>query len=161
MIRVTSISFVLRAGVKYTLANKASLAPSDSYRTVQARVDSILYSRLKLAERDLFRRLQALIFRTAGCLNKDQQYPVALVMWQLMRMMSIGASHLSNIVDRFGNNGTLHETRLSSRPQPRHVVSFTDLRLNSLRTSRSPSPLSTTSLIGSSRSLPYIHPAPS
>ena len=103
MLRVASLAFVLRAGVKFTTT---TTQPSPRFRTIQARIDTILYERLKIAERDLFQRLQVLIFRTAGCLNRDQVYPVALAMWQLMRILSIAASHLSNIVERFQSKGT-------------------------------------------------------
>ena len=105
MLRAASLAFVLRAGVKYTMPENSATLPSPHFRTIQARIDSILYARLKVAERDLFSRLQIIIFRTAGCLGKDQIYPVALVMFQLMRMLSLGASHVSNIVERFGTNG--------------------------------------------------------
>jgi hypothetical protein len=108
MLRVAALSFVLRAGVKYTMTADTPALPSPHFRTIQARIDSILYARLKIAERDLFGRLQVLIFRTAGCLGKDQLYPVALVMFQLMRFMSLGASHLSNLVERFGASGKFH-----------------------------------------------------
>lgn len=107
MLRAASLAFVLRAGVKCSIVSskgKSHQSPLQ-FRTVQARIDSIIYARLKLAERDLFGRLQLLIFRTAGCLGKDQLYPVALVMWQLMRMLSLGASHLSNIAERFHGSG--------------------------------------------------------
>lgn len=103
MLRVAALAFVLRAGVKVTVTNGQS---EPRFRTVQARIDTVLYERLKKAERDLYQRLQALIFRTAGCLNRDQVYPVALVMWQLLRILTIGASHLANLVARFQSTGT-------------------------------------------------------
>lgn len=120
MLRVASLAFILRAGVKVT--SNTTTPPTDSsnsqkpnastsppqFRTVQARIDTVLYDRLKIAERDLYQRLQQLIFRTAGFLTREQTYPVALVMWQLMRILSIGASHLANLVDRFGSKGKLH-----------------------------------------------------
>lgn len=104
MLRASSLAFILRAGLKYH-PSSPSPEPNLRYRTVQARIDSIIYERLKRAEIDLFQRLQAIIFRTAGCLNKDQVYPVALVMWQLMRFLGISASHLGNIVQRFQSKG--------------------------------------------------------
>lgn len=109
MLRAAALAFILRAGVKYH-PSSTSPEPNLRYRTVQARIDSIIYDRLKLAERDLFQRLQTLIFRTAGCLNKSQVYPVALVMWQLMRFLGISASHLGNIVQRFKSKGWLAST---------------------------------------------------
>jgi hypothetical protein len=51
--------------------------------------------------------LQRLVFRSAGYLNREQVYPVALVLWQLLRILCIGASHLSNLVQRFRIKGTL------------------------------------------------------
>src|SRR6266536_3904597 len=102
MLRVAALAFILRAGVKYTLASNK---PTSRFRTIQARVDTILYLRLQLAEKDLFQMLQHLIFRSAGYLAREQLYPVALVMWQLMRMLCIGASHLSNIMQRFQSKG--------------------------------------------------------
>lgn len=130
MLRVASLAFILRAGVKVTPS--ASNQPPPRFRTVQARIDTILYDRLRIAERDLFDKLQALIFRTAGCLNRDQIYPVALVMFQLIRIVSIGASHMSNIVERFQSKGklptffippyltnTLHSLRNSRLSAPR------------------------------------------
>ncbi|KAE9372579.1 hypothetical protein N431DRAFT_545182 [Stipitochalara longipes BDJ] len=99
MLRVASLAFILRAGVKCTPATSTS--KSSSYRTVQASIDTILYERLKIAERDLFQMLQRLVFRSAGYLNREQVYPVALVLWQLLRILCIGASHLSNLVQRF------------------------------------------------------------
>lgn len=97
MLRVASLAFILRAGVKCT----PSTFKSSSYRTIQASIDTILYERLKLAERDLFQMLQRLVFRSSGYLNREQVYPVALVLWQLLRILCIGASHLSNLVQRF------------------------------------------------------------
>ena len=46
-------------------------------------------------------KLQRLIFRSAGCLTRDQVYPVGLVLWQLLRFLCISSSHLSNIAQRF------------------------------------------------------------
>ncbi|TAQ83156.1 hypothetical protein B7494_g8521 [Chlorociboria aeruginascens] len=99
MLRVASLAFVLRAGIKYTPTYPSPKA--SSFRTIQATIDTILYQRLIMAEQTLFSMLQRLIFRTAGCLNRNQVYPVALVLWQLMRIFCIGASHLSNIIKRF------------------------------------------------------------
>jgi hypothetical protein len=103
MLRVASLAFILRAGVKYTPATSAF--KSSSYRTIQATIDTILYERLKIAERDLFQRLQRLVFRSSGYLNREQVYPIALVLWQLLRILCIGASHLSNLVQRFRTQG--------------------------------------------------------
>ena len=103
MLRVASLAFILRAGVG--VSSTANQQLPSRFRTVEARIDTILYERLKLAQADLYQRLQALIFRTAGSLNRDQVYPVALVLWQLMRFLSIAASHLSNIVERFQSKG--------------------------------------------------------
>lgn len=94
MVRVASIAFVLRAGVKCS-------ETSSRFRTIQARIDTILYERLKLALKELFQMLQRLIFRTAGCLNRESIYPVALVLWQLLRILCISSSHLSNIAQKF------------------------------------------------------------
>jgi len=47
------------------------------------------------------------VFRSAGYLAREQVYPVGLVLWQLLRILCIGASHLSNLVDRFKNKGKL------------------------------------------------------
>jgi hypothetical protein len=106
MLRVASLAFILRAGVKCIPA--ISTSKSSSYRTIQATIDTILYERLKLAERDLFQMLQRLVFRSAGYLNREQVYPVALVLWQLLRILCIGASHLSNLVQRFRTKGSFH-----------------------------------------------------
>jgi hypothetical protein len=102
MLRVASLAFILRAGVKCT---PTSTSKSSSYRTIQARIDTILYERLKIAEKDLFGMLQRIIFRSAGYLSREQVYPVALVLWQLLRILCIGASHLSNLVQRFRTKG--------------------------------------------------------
>ena len=114
MLRVASLAFILRAGVKYTTnisslsssPSKTQTQPDPRYRTIQAKVDTILYHRLKLAEKDLFQKLQRLIFRSAGCLAREQIYPVALVLWQLLRFLCISTSHLSNIAQRFQSIGT-------------------------------------------------------
>ena len=119
MVRVASLAFILRAGVKYSCTSVTQ--PSRCFRTIQARVDTILYQRLKLAEEDLHRMLQRLVFRSAGCLNRRQVYPVALVLWQLIRILCIGASHLNNIVQRFQTKG---KTRSSSFPALFPVVSL-------------------------------------
>lgn len=111
MLRASSLAFTLRAGVKYH-PSSTSPEPNLRYRTVQARIDSIIYERLRRAEHDLFSRLQTLIFRTAGCLNKDQIYPVALVLWQLLRFLGISASHLGNIVQRFQSKGKSARTQV-------------------------------------------------
>lgn len=103
MLRVASLAFILRAGVKCTPTT--STFKSSSYRTIQATIDTILYERLKIAERDLFQMLQRLVFRSSGYLNREQVYPVALVLWQLLRILCIGASHLSNLVQRFRTKG--------------------------------------------------------
>jgi hypothetical protein len=126
MLRVAALAFILRAGVKYT---PASNKPTSRFRTIQARVDTILYLRLQLAEKDLFQMLQHLIFRSAGYLAREQVYPVALVMWQLMRVLCIGASHLSNIVQRFQSKGmALHFSTPSSLCHTSHLLaSFTIL----------------------------------
>lgn len=94
MLRVASVSFVLRAGIK-------SSYPTGRFRTIQAKIDTILFERLALAQKDLFQKLQRLIFRSAGCLNREQVYPVGLVLFQLLRFLCISASHLSNIAQRF------------------------------------------------------------
>lgn len=101
MLRMASLAFVLRAGVKYSCKGSTPC----HFRTVQATVDTILFQRLRLAEKDLFQMLQKLIFRSAGSLNRDQVYPVALVLWQLLRILSIASSHLLNIVQRFQSTG--------------------------------------------------------
>lgn len=105
MLRVSSIAFILRAGVKTSFPGSSPTSPPTSstkprYRTIQARIDTILYQRLQLAERDLFSKLQRLIFRSAGCLHREHVYPVGLVLWQLLRFLCISASHLSNIARR-------------------------------------------------------------
>jgi len=100
MLRVASVSFVLRAGIK-------SSYPTGRFRTIQAKIDTILYERLVLAQKDLFHKLQRLIFRTAGCLNREQVYPVGLVLFQLLRFLCISASHLSNIAQRFRSKGNI------------------------------------------------------
>jgi hypothetical protein len=102
MLRVASLAFVLRAGVKCSTSG----IPRPEYRTVQATIDTILYERLQLAEKELFQLLQRLIFRTAGCLTRGQIFPVALVLWQLMRFISLSSSHLYNIVQKFRPQGT-------------------------------------------------------
>ncbi|KAK0112387.1 hypothetical protein ONS96_001630 [Cadophora gregata f. sp. sojae] len=106
MLRVASLAFILRAGVKCTPTpspnSNASDPPSHAYfRTTEATVDTILYQRLQLACKDLFTMLQRLVFRKAGFLTREQIYPVALVFWQILRILCLGASHLSNIVMRF------------------------------------------------------------
>ncbi len=105
LLRVASLAFVLRAGVNCT-----NSGPQDTarFRTVQATVDTILYQRLQMAEKALFTMLQRLVFRSAGYLSREQIYPVALVFWQLLRILCIGASHLSNIVQRFKSKGIAH-----------------------------------------------------
>ena len=120
MLRVASLAFILRAGVKCTPAT--STFKSSSYRTIQATIDTILYERLKIAERDLFQMLQRLVFRSSGYLNREQVYPVALVLWQLLRILCIGASHLSNLVQRFRTKGmiTLSNSLLLSFHQLTH-----------------------------------------
>ena len=50
--------------------------------------------------------LQRLVFRKAGFLTREQGYPVALVFWQILRILCLGASHMSNIVTRFNEKGT-------------------------------------------------------
>ena len=117
MLRVASLAFILRAGVKYTCTTGTQ--PSHRFRTIQARVDTILYQRLKLAEKDLYQMLQRLVFRSAGCLNREQVYPVALVLWQLIRILCIGASHLNNIVQRFQSKGTVQSF---SPPPSFHIL---------------------------------------
>jgi hypothetical protein len=102
MLRTASIAFVLRAGVRYTVI---SSQPPSQFRTVQAMVDTILFARLKQAQIELFKMLQRLVFRSAGYLNRDQVYPVALVFFQLLRMLCISSSHLSNIEQRFKPKG--------------------------------------------------------
>lgn len=104
MLRVASLAFVLRAGVKFSSATSNS---NSNFRTVQARVDTILYERLQTAEMELFQMLQRLIFRTAGCLTREQIFPVALVLWQLIRIVSLSSSHLSNIAKKFQSKGKM------------------------------------------------------
>ncbi|TVY34052.1 hypothetical protein LOCC1_G007801 [Lachnellula occidentalis] len=96
MVRVASIAFVLRAGVKCSEPDLSS-----RFRTIQAKIDTVLYERLILAVNELFQKLQHLIFRTAGSLNRESIYPVALVLWQLLRILCISSSHLSNIAQKF------------------------------------------------------------
>jgi hypothetical protein len=100
MLRSASIAFVLRAGIKYSTSNSNSNSTSQ-YRTIQASIDTILYQRLKLAEKDLHKMLQRIVFRSLGYIAREQIYPVALVFWQLLRMLSLSSSHLSNISERF------------------------------------------------------------
>ncbi|KAL2065803.1 hypothetical protein VTL71DRAFT_3473 [Oculimacula yallundae] len=101
MLRVASMAFVLRAGVKSTPSTPQS--PCSQFRTTEATIDTILYQRLQLAINDLFQKLQNIVFRKAGFLTREQVYPIALVFWQLLRILCIGAGHLSNIVMRFNN----------------------------------------------------------
>ncbi|CAG8975956.1 hypothetical protein HYALB_00007087 [Hymenoscyphus albidus] len=98
MLRVACLAFVLRAGIKFSSSTSDA---NSNFRTVQARVDTILYGRLQIAEMELFQMLQRLIFRTAGCLTREQIFPVALVLWQLIRIVSLSSSHLSNIAKKF------------------------------------------------------------
>ena len=100
MVRVASIAFVLRAGVKCSEPELSS-----RFRTIQAKIDTLLYERLILATNELFQKLQHLIFRTAGSLNRESIYPVALVLWQLSRILCISSSHLSNIAQKFHSKG--------------------------------------------------------
>jgi hypothetical protein len=100
MVRVASIAFVLRAGVKCSEPEFPS-----RFRTIHAKIDTVLYERLIIASKELLQMLQRLIFRTAGCLNRESIYPVALVLWQLIRMLCISSSHLSNIAQKFHSNG--------------------------------------------------------
>jgi hypothetical protein len=102
MLRVASIAFVLRRGVKWSSTNPQI---SQQFRTIQARIDTILYQRLQLLEKDLFQMLQRLIFRSAGCLTREQVYPVSLVLWQLLRYSCVASSHLKNIARKFQSNG--------------------------------------------------------
>lgn len=102
---------VLRAGVEFTVTGPKV---GTRFRTVKARIDTILYERLQLAEKELYQRLQRLIFRSAGNLTREQVYPVALVLWQLLRFCCIASSHLSNIAARFQPNGTLQNPSLLS-----------------------------------------------
>jgi hypothetical protein len=108
MLRVASLAFVLRAGVKCSRSD----INFQEFRTVQATVDTILYERLQMAEKELFQMLQRLIFRTAGCLTRGQIFPVALVLWQLMRFLTVSSSHLSNIAQKFRPQGMLFPSPL-------------------------------------------------
>ena len=101
MLRAASLAFVLRAGVKISTSNGGST----EYRTIQASIDTMLYERLQVAEKELLQMLQRMIFRTAGCLTRGQIFPVALVLWQLMRFLTLSSSHLSNIVLKFRPQG--------------------------------------------------------
>lgn len=98
MLRAASIAFVLRAGVNCTASSDKF---KSQYPTIQASIDTILYQRLKLAEKDLYRMLQRIVFRSLGYITREQIYPVALVFWQLLRMLCLTSSHLSNISQRF------------------------------------------------------------
>lgn len=80
---------------------------------MEATIDTILYQRLQLAEADFFKRLQKLVFRSAGYLTRQQVYPVALVFYQLLRILCIGASHLSNLMQRFKSKGPSYPVFLS------------------------------------------------
>jgi hypothetical protein len=120
MLRVASLSFVLRAGVKFTTTGPN---PFNRFRTVQAKIDTILYYRLQLAEKDLYQKLQRLIFRSAGCLSREQVYPVALVLWQLLRFCCIATSHLSNIAQKFQTRGTTSPSLLSHARELTSAVS--------------------------------------
>lgn len=159
MLRLASLAFVLRAGVKYTSGHHL---PS-RFRTVQARVDTILYQRLKLAEQEHCQLLQKMIFRKAGNLTRQQVYPVALVLWQLMRILCIAASHLSNITQRFrdkrkSSSPLLLPPKISADPSPQPpstpTGSFSASSWSSPRTSPSSAPatpFSSTSAISSTR----------
>lgn len=52
-----------------------------AYHAIEAMIDTILYQRL--------------IFRSTGNLAREQVYPVALVLWQLLRVCCLASSHLS------------------------------------------------------------------
>jgi len=89
MLNVAALSYVLRTGVIYH---------SDSpFRTVQARIDTVLFHRLRAAETRLNKLLQTIIWRSYGRLTRQQQFPVAYVLWQLMRLICMRASHLINL----------------------------------------------------------------
>jgi hypothetical protein len=149
MVRVASLAFVLRAGVKSSLTDSSKYS---HFRTVQAKIDTILYQRLKLAEKDLMAKLQKLIFRSAGCLTREQVYPVGLVLWQLLRLLCLSSSHLSNIAQRFSSKCESFIYFLSTVP-------FANIS-NSCCTSRVPNLRSKACPINTSRTIPLQQPAP-
>jgi hypothetical protein len=91
MLRVAAMSFILRAGVVCT---------ESEFRTVQARIDTVLYRRLSAAELKLFAALHKAVWVSAGRLKREQIYPVAYVIWQTMRLTCQRASHLQNLTTR-------------------------------------------------------------
>lgn len=91
MLRVAAMSFILRAGVVCT---------ESEFRTVQARIDTVLYRRLSAAESKLFAALHKAVWVSAGRLKREQIYPVAYVIWQTMRLTCQRASHLQNLTTR-------------------------------------------------------------
>jgi hypothetical protein len=94
-LRVVSLNYVLRTGIRI-------LSPvTNSHRTIQARIDSLVFSRLRIAESDLNKRLQTVIWKSYGRLTRQQLFPVAYVLWQYLRWTCQRASHLTNLIPAF------------------------------------------------------------
>jgi len=86
-LRVSSLNYILRTGIRV-------LSPANnSHRTIQARIDTIVFSRLRTAEIDLNKRLQTVIWKSYGRLTRQQLFPVAYVLWQFLRLTCQRASH--------------------------------------------------------------------
>jgi hypothetical protein len=97
LLRGTALAYVLRAGVK--------CSPDAAFQVVQAKIDTILYQRLRAAEVAQFATLQKVVWVSAGRLKQQQLYPVAYVIWQTMRSICLRASHLANLQNRFKASG--------------------------------------------------------
>lgn len=93
MLKGTALAYVLRAGVKCT--------PDSSFQIVKAKIDTILYQRLRAIESAQLAMLQKLVWVSAGRLKQQQLYPVGFVIWQTMRAICLRASHLANLQCRF------------------------------------------------------------
>jgi hypothetical protein len=68
IVRIGALSYILRAGVR--------LETTSEFRTIQAKIDTILFRRLQALETQLSAKMQKMIWVSAGKLTSQQQYPV-------------------------------------------------------------------------------------
>ncbi|RDW83523.1 hypothetical protein BP5796_05014 [Coleophoma crateriformis] len=98
--RMLTLNYILRTGVTY-----CSGKCTDSYRAVEARIDTVVYQRIKQAESEFNQLLESMVWKSYGRLTRQQSFPVAYVLWQYLRLMCLRVSHIKNLITVYKYKG--------------------------------------------------------
>ncbi|RDW70956.1 hypothetical protein BP6252_07519 [Coleophoma cylindrospora] len=98
--RMLTLNYILRTGVTY-----CSGKCTDTYRAVEARIDTVVYQRIKKAESEFNQLLESMVWKSYGRLTREQSFPVAYVLWQYLRLMCLRVSHIKNLITVYKYKG--------------------------------------------------------